>query len=124
MPRIDSRRLVAGARNKPGDGVSGQGRPLDLHEPEPWPEPVEGARCSTELAAAVRRYVVLGEAEAAAVALWVVAVHAFDAFAIFPRLFINSPEKGCGKSTLLDVLSRLVPKPLGASGITRRRCSA
>jgi putative DNA primase/helicase len=33
-------------------------------------------------------------------------------------LFISSPEKGCGKSTLLDVLSRLVPKPLGASGIT------
>ena len=70
------------------------------------------------LAAAVRRYVVLGAAEADAVALWIVAVHAFDAFAIFPRLFINSPEKGCGKSTLLDVLSRLVPKPLGASSIT------
>jgi putative DNA primase/helicase len=33
-------------------------------------------------------------------------------------LFINSPKKGCGKSTLLDVLSRLVPRPLGASGIT------
>src|SRR5439155_9748838 len=31
---------------------------------------------------------------------------------------IGSPEKGCGKSTLLDVLSRLVPKPRGASGIT------
>ena len=51
-------------------------------------------------------------------ALWVVAVHAFDAWPVFPRLFVNSPEKGCGKSTLLDVLSRLVTKPLGASNIT------
>ena len=96
----------------------GQGRPLDLHEPEPWPDPVDGAILLDELAAAIRRYVVLGAAEADAVALWVVAVHAFDAWPVFPRLFVNSPEKGCGKSTLLDVLSRLVPKPIGASGIT------
>lgn len=60
----------------------------------------------------------LGAAEADGVALWVVAAHAFDIWPVFPRLFLNSPERGCGKSTLLDVLSRLVPKPLGASSIT------
>jgi Protein of unknown function (DUF3631) len=101
-----------------GGAVAGQGRPLDLHEPEPWPESVEGAALLNTLAAAVRRHVVIGGAEADAAALWVLAVHAFDAFAIFPRLFVTAPEKQCGKSTLLDVLSRLVPKPLGASGIT------
>jgi hypothetical protein len=48
----------------------------------------------------------------------IVAVHGFDAWFVFPRLFINSPEKGCGKSTLLDVLSRLVRKALTALSIT------
>jgi Protein of unknown function (DUF3631) len=101
-----------------GGAVAGPGRPLDLPEPEPWPQPVDGAALLAELAAAIRRYVVLGTAEADAVALWVLAAHTFDTWPVFPRLFVNSPEKGCGKSTLLDVLSRLVPKPLGASGIT------
>jgi len=109
--------LVAQQRGEAA-GASGQGRPLDLHEPEPWPDPIDGAALLDKLAVAVRRHVVLGEAEAIAIALWIVAVHAFGAWPIFPRLFVNSPEKGCGKSTLLDVLSRLVPKPLGASGIT------
>jgi hypothetical protein len=95
-------------------GAPGQGRPLDLPEPQPWPQSVDGAALLAELAAAIRRHVVLGDAEADAVALWVAAVHAFDAWPVFPRLFVNSPEKGCGKSTLLDVLSRLVPRPLGA----------
>jgi putative DNA primase/helicase len=110
-------KAVAAERDK-GGAVSGQGRPLDLHAPESWPEPVESAVLIAELAAAIRRHVVLSTAEADAVALWVIAVHAFDAWFIFPRLFINSPEKGCGKSTLLDVLSRLVPKPLVASSIS------
>jgi hypothetical protein len=110
-------RAVAAERGN-GGNVAGQGRPLDLPEPEPWPQPVDGAALLEGLVAAIRRHVVLGEAEATAAALWVVGVHAFDAWTIFPRLFISSPEKGCGKSTLLDVLSRLVPRSLGASSIT------
>lgn len=109
-------RLVSAAR---GNGATpGQGRPLYLLEPEPWPEPVDGAALLYELSAAVRRHVVLGSAEADAVALWAITVHAFGAFPIFPRLFATAPEKQCGKTTLLDALSRLVPKSLGASSIT------
>ena len=59
------------------------------------------------MVAAIRRYVVLGEAEAVAVALWVVGVHGFEAWFVFPRLFVNSPEKGCGKSTFLRCLNGL-----------------
>jgi hypothetical protein len=70
-------RAVTAARCNSGH-VAGQGRTLDLHEPEPWPEPVDGAALLDELAGAVRRHIVLGEAEAAAVALWVLATHAFD----------------------------------------------
>jgi hypothetical protein len=110
-------RAVAAERGN-GGTAAGRGRPLDLPEPEPWPEPVHGGALLAGLAASLRRHVVLGTAEADAVGLWIVAVHAFDAWPLFPRLFVNSPEKGCGKSTLLDVLSRLVPKSLGASSIT------
>jgi hypothetical protein len=49
---------------------------------------------------------------AAAVALWIVGTHCFDAFRIFPRLTITSAEKGSGKTTLLDVIGALVPKKL------------
>jgi hypothetical protein len=110
-------RAVAAERGR-GEAAPGRGRPLSLPEPEPWPQPVDGAELLDELAAAIRRHVVLDRHEADAVALWVLAVHAFDAWTIFPRLFVTAPEKGCGKSTLLDVLSRLIPKPLGASSIT------
>jgi putative DNA primase/helicase len=109
-------RAVAAERGRGSNG-NGQGRPLDLREPEPWPEPVDGAALLDALSAAIRRHVVLGSAEADAAALWALVTHAFDAFPIFPRLFVTAPEKGCGKSTLLDVLSRLVPRPLPASNI-------
>jgi putative DNA primase/helicase len=115
MPTL--RAAVAAARGN-GAATPGQGRPLDLPEAEPWPEPVDGAELLDTLAAAIRRHVVLDRHEADAVALWVLATHTFDAWVIFPRLLATAPEKGCGKSTLLDVLSRLVPRPLGASGIT------
>jgi Protein of unknown function (DUF3631) len=113
-------RLVADARGDDSgaeNAVRGQGRALHLHEPDPWPEPVDGAALIDALAVAVRRYVVLGEAEATSVALWVLAVHAFDAWRIFPRLLATAPEKGCGKTTLLDVLGPLVPRPLAAANI-------
>jgi putative DNA primase/helicase len=113
---------VRAARPKDGTGAavggSGQGRSLDLHEPEPWPEAVGGAELLYELTATIRRHVVLGETEAIAVALWVLAAHAFDAFFIFPRLFVTAPEKGCGKSTLLDVIGSLVPRKLSTDNIT------
>jgi hypothetical protein len=108
-------RAVAAER---GNGAApGQGRPLDLAEPEPWPEPVNGAQLLDDQTTAIRQYVVLGDAEADAVALWALAVHPFDAWRVFPRLLIMAPEKGCGKTTLLDVLFPLVPRPLAASNI-------
>lgn len=109
-------KVVAAERGN--DDASGQGRRLDLPAPEPWHQPVEGADLLADVASAICRYVVVGAPEATALALWVVACFVFDKFAIFPRVFVTSPEKGCGKTTLLDALSRLLPKTLSASGIT------
>jgi hypothetical protein len=100
---------------KGGDGnrdSRGQGRPPCFDEPEPWPQPVTGTALLDELAAAIRRHVVLDQVAADAVALWVVGTYAFDAWRIFPRLFVTAAEKRCGKTTLLDLLAQIVPKPL------------
>jgi len=111
--------LAAEVKVARGDsGAAGQGRSLDLPEPEPWTDEVMGASLLDEMAATIRCHVVMGEGLAEAVALWIVAAHALDAFAIFPRLVPTSPEKQCGKTTLLDVISHLVPKPLFVSNTT------
>lgn len=59
----------------------------------------------------VRRYVALGDSEAATVALWVVHTHVLDASRVTPYLRIHSAEPGCGKTLLLEVLALVVARP-------------
>ena len=109
--------LVAAERDQFGDG-SKQGRALSLPEPEPWPEPVNGAELLGSLSAHIRQHVVMPDHAADTAALWVLHTYRLDCFGISPRLAITSPEKGCGKTTLLDVLSRLVMRPLFTANAT------
>jgi putative DNA primase/helicase len=111
-PALD--RIVAGERTQ-FDDSSKQGRALILAEPEPWPEPINGARLLDEIAASIRRYVAMTDHAADASALWVLHTYLLNCFGISPRLAITSPEKGCGKTTLLDVLSHLVMRSLPAA---------
>lgn len=104
--------VVKAKRKESEEKMPAQGRALDLPEPTPWSDSVEGAELIDEIANTIRRYVVLADEMAAAVALWVVGTHCFDAFRVFPRLTITSAEKGSGKTTLLDVIGALVPKKL------------
>lgn len=110
-------KLVHAARSAACD-TTGQGRALELPSPEPYPHVVDGAALMDDLTAAVRRHVVMEDGAPESVALWVLAAHAIDAFNLFPRLGITSPEKRCGKTTLLDVLHCLVPRPLQSANIT------
>lgn len=103
-------------RQKPESGARGHAVKFD--EPEPWPEPVDGAELIAEIAGIVQRYVVLPEAAAIAVSLWAPLSWVHDAARISPLLAITSPEKRCGKTTLLEVLGSLVRRPLSASNIT------
>jgi hypothetical protein len=107
-------RLVAAERAKFDDDDK-QGRAVHLPEPEPWPEPVDGAELLHELSAAIRRHVVMFDYAADTAALWAVHTYLLDCFGISPRLAITSPEKGCGKTTMLDVLSRLIFRPLSTA---------
>ena len=115
-------RLVKGERDGHDDGANtskpGQGRPVEIVEVEPWPDPVEGAGLLTDMAQSIREYVVLSSRQADAVALWVVFTHAFEAFDFSPKLAVNSPEKRSGKTRLVEVTERAVRRPLFVSGIS------
>lgn len=102
-----------GSEAKPGNGQD-----LKLPEPEPWPEPVDGAKLLDDIVAAFRRYIVLPGHAAEALALWVVHSHTLDAAYISPRLAITSPLPRCGKSTVLFLLWPLVVRPLHAANLT------
>jgi hypothetical protein len=100
-----------------GDGK--QGHAISFPEPEPWPDPVDGATLLDDLAKAVRKHVVMPDHAHDAVALWAVHTYLLDHAMITPRLAILSPVLRCGKTTLLDVLAALVYRPLPAAN-----CSA
>ncbi len=100
------------------DGSPGQGSALLLADPEPWPEPVFGAELLSDIVATLRRYAVLPEGAAEAVAFWVVFAHAHDAFVVAPILALTSPEKRCGKTTVLILAAELAPRPLRTANVT------
>jgi putative DNA primase/helicase len=95
-----------------------QGRTLTLDDPEPWPDPVNGANLFDDLSAAIRRHIVMPDWAADTVALWAAHSYLVDCFGISPRLALTSPEKGCGQTTLLDVLSSIVIRPLSTANAT------
>ncbi|WP_243761024.1 DUF3631 domain-containing protein [Streptomyces sp. YIM 98790] len=81
--------------------------------PTTGPTPDKGERVLDDLAALVRRYVVLPSPEAlSAVTLWVAATHLQPAWQHAPRLAVVGPLKRCGKSRLLEVLIETVHDPL------------
>jgi putative DNA primase/helicase len=111
-------KLVARARGDSDGGEHLQGGALDLPEPEPWSEPVDGDAVLDELATLLTNHVVMAREGAHATALWILHAHLLDQAQMNPRLLIKSPEKQCGKTTLLSLISQLVPRPLPASNIT------
>jgi Protein of unknown function (DUF3631) len=113
-------KLVAAERAELGlDADDGkQGHAIAFPDPEPWPDPVAGAALLDDLAAAIRKHVVLPDHARDACALWAVHTYLADRFLISPRLGVRSPTKGCGKTLLLDVLDRVVARPLPTANVT------
>jgi len=79
-------------------------------EPRPDAPEIDGAQLLSDLVAFIRRFVVLSDSQAIAIALWIVHTHAFEAADSTPYLAINSAEKRCGKTRLLEVLDLLVAR--------------
>jgi putative DNA primase/helicase len=93
-------------------------RRVVLSEVEPWPEPVEGGALLAEVAAAIRRHVILPRAGEVCVALWIAHTWTYEQFQHTPRLSITSPAKKCGKSTLIDVLQATCRRSVKADNIS------
>jgi putative DNA primase/helicase len=91
---------------------------MKLPDPEPWPEPVDGAALFNELRQLIGRFVVLPQWAGETLALWIVHTYAFQLRDVSTYIGLESPEKRCGKTTLLTVLSELVNRPVVASNIS------
>ena len=107
---------LGGTRN--GTAQPGQGQVVTLSDPEPWPDPVDGAEVLGALAHTFKRFGALPKGAATAFALWTVHAHALDAAFCSPLLVLTSPERRCGKSTMMKVLGALVARPLPAASIS------
>lgn len=102
----------------PSDAATGQGTVLTLTDPDPWPDPVDGAELLNEIANVHSRFVVLPPGAADADALWDLHTYLIDLLHVSPINVKTSPQKRCGKSTDLDVHRALVRRPVGASNIS------
>ena len=100
------------------DEAGGKGKTLELPEPEPWLEPVEGVELLVAINAQIQRFVILSDHAAVAAALWTVHTHAHDAAFISPRFTAVSPTKRCGKSSLFRILARMARRALSTSNIS------
>lgn len=85
---------------------------------EPWSEPVDGNDLLHEITNAIEPYVVMQDGCTTAACVWALGTFCMDAFRLFPKLQIKSPEKRCGKSTLLECLETVTCRSLMASNIT------
>ncbi len=71
-----------------------------------------------DVRAFVRRFVVLDDAQADTVTLWVAHTHTIDSFECTPYLAVTSAEKRSGKSRLLEVLGLLVARRMYTANIS------
>jgi putative DNA primase/helicase len=86
---------------------------LGFENPEPWPRQVNGPDLVLKLFATIRRFLVISDEAAVAIALWVIHTHCYRLFEFSPILSVRSPDMRCGKSLLLELIGALVPRMLG-----------
>ena len=95
-----------------------QGRELDLSDPDPADEQVDGAALLDDVVHLLERYIVMPPQAAVAVALWIVHTYLMDIWLLSPILTANSPTKRCGKTNLLKLVTHLCSRALAASNIS------
>lgn len=85
---------------------------------EPWPEVVRGLELADTILATFKRYTILPDGGGVALTLWALGTYCNDAFRIFPKLCISSPEKRCGKTTTMETLGSMTHRALVASNVS------
>ncbi|MBN4055561.1 DUF3631 domain-containing protein [bacterium AH-315-K03] len=84
----------------------------------PWEHPVNGQALAATIINTFHRYTILPNGGAIALTLWSLGSYCFNAFRIFPKLCLSSPEKRCGKTTTMETLAALVHRKLMASNVS------
>ncbi len=105
------------ARVREASEAAGERR-AGVHQQTPWEHPVDLATLLDDLAAAIRRHMVMPKRAADAAALWIAHTWVHERFERTPRLAITSPVKRCGKSTLLDILHATSRRSIRADNIS------
>lgn len=100
------------------ESTKGQGHALRLEDPEPWPEPVDGAELLEDLAGLFNRYLVLPEGAADVLALWTAHTYAVDHFDHTGYLALVSPTPRCGKTTGLTLVKALAHRALSGDNVS------
>jgi hypothetical protein len=85
---------------------------------EPHHSTVDGNELLDEMSETISRYMILPKGALTPIVLWIVSTYVYDAFNVYPKLGVISPEKRCGKSTLLDILGAFSCKSILSSNIT------
>jgi hypothetical protein len=76
----------------------------------PWAEPVDTRALLNELVAQLRRFVIVNDDNALAVATWILFAWCHEVARYSPPLLITSADIGSGKSALATVAGRLCPR--------------
>jgi putative DNA primase/helicase len=120
FPAEEARTLVVAALRDSRADHSGdaQGGSLDLADPEPWPDPVDGSALADEIAATFRRHLALPKGAEVGLTLWTFYAHTHQAFDISPILALTSAERQCGKTDTLLLVGALSPRQLPVSSLT------
>jgi putative DNA primase/helicase len=97
-----------------------EGRSIEriLKRAKPCPEAVDGARLADDIKNTIRRHIVLTDAQAVAVTLWIFFSWVFDSARVSPLLFVTSPMPECGKTNVLTLVRWLARAALPASNVS------
>jgi hypothetical protein len=95
-----------------------KGRALEFTDPEPWPEPVEGAVLLEQMAEVFNRFLVLPHHGAELLTLWVVHTWVFEQFDHVAYVSVNGPERRCGKTSVKRVARAFAHRPISAESVS------
>lgn len=90
-------------------------KPMPFIDHEPWNAPVDLGQLLSDIAAAIKTYIVLESEQADAAALWVAQTYVTHVADVSPIAIINAPERACAKTLFQTVLGRMAYRPLFAS---------
>ena len=100
------------------DDVLALKRPNIPEELPAWSAPFSIQSVAMDMMSILQRHCLLSHDQVVAIVLWIFSSYLINAFWVFPKLFLRSPEMRCGKSTTMRVVSAMCRDGLQASNIS------